>query len=290
MGTEGCSRAANDSEELREALITLERLRRREEEARKEAQALLSGLHILNNVQAVDEMFLGILQVIKAAVPFTEAAILLDENDSTLRIAASSSARFHFTVASGELFRRVLGGQSAAISDLSKTAEWRQIAGQLSEPYGSAVLAPLQTPNNRALLFCVHRERAFLSRSHLLVLKTFSPLAAQALLRSQQLERRKAEDQLRRLNAGLEERVRDEVQAREEAQARLALSEKLSALGQLAGGVAHDFNNIMQGVISGASLVQRRAKDPAEVIRFAQMIDDSARRGAAVTRGLLTLA
>ena len=192
MRREGCSRAANDSEELREALITLERLRRREEDARKEAQALLSGLHVLNNVQAVDEMFQGILQVIKAAAPFTEAAILLEENDGALRIAASSSERFRFTVHSGKLFQRVLSGQSAAISDLSKIAEWREIAGQLPERYGSAVLAPLETPNNRALLLCVHSERSFLSRSHLLVLETFSPLAAQALLRSQQLEDLKA--------------------------------------------------------------------------------------------------
>ena len=103
-------------------------------------------------------------------------------------------------------------------------------------------------------------------------------------------ERRKAEDELRRLNASLEQRVRDAVQAREEAQSRLALSEKLSALGQLAGGVAHDFNNIMQGVIGGASIIQRRARDPTEVIRYARMIDETARRGVSVTSRLLTLA
>jgi len=84
--------------------------------------------------------------------------------------------------------------------------------------------------------------------------------------------------------------VRDAVQAREEAQSRLALSEKLSALGQLAGGVAHDFNNIMQGVIGGASIIQRRARDPTEVIRYARMIDETARRGVSVTSRLLTLA
>jgi signal transduction histidine kinase len=102
-------------------------------------------------------------------------------------------------------------------------------------------------------------------------------------------ERQNAEDQLRRLNSELEERVRDEVRAREDAQARLALSEKLSALGQLAGGVAHDFNNVIQAVIGGASIIQRRAGDPA-ILRFAEMIDEAARRGASVTRRLLSLA
>ena len=178
----------SESELLREALITVEHLRRREEATRKETEALLSGLHVLTNAQAVDEMFRGILQAIRGVVPFTEAAILIEESDGPLRIAASTSKPFHFTVTPHSLFKRVLAGQVAAVSDLSKNEEWRHIAPQLRASFGSAALAPLQTRYHRAMLFCVREERAFFSRSHLLVLKTFSPIAAQALQRSQQLE------------------------------------------------------------------------------------------------------
>jgi diguanylate cyclase (GGDEF)-like protein len=178
-----------NSEELREVLLTVEGMRQREEAARIEAEALLSGLHVLTSVQAVEQMFLGILRVIREVAPFTEAAILLEDDRGRMRIAAASSDKFHFVIARrGKLFGRVLNGEAAAVADLTKIAEWAPIAEQLSDPYLSALMAPLQTLHHRAMLLCVHHERAFFSRAHLMALKTFSPLAAQALQRSQQLE------------------------------------------------------------------------------------------------------
>ena len=75
-----------------------------------------------------------------------------------------------------------------------------------------------------------------------------------------------------------------------ETEERMRQTQKLEALGQLAGGVAHDFNNVLQAVGGGAALIRRRAEDPEAVRRVAGMIAESATRGAATCRRLLAFA
>lgn len=89
------------------------------------------------------------------------------------------------------------------------------------------------------------------------------------------------------INAGLEQRVQEEVAAREAAQQRAAHGERIQALGQLAGGIAHDFNNVLQAVAGGAALIENRPLDIERVLRNARTVIDAARRGAAITSRLL---
>jgi len=89
------------------------------------------------------------------------------------------------------------------------------------------------------------------------------------------------------INAELEQRVREEMAAREAAQQRAAHAERMHALGQIAGGIAHDFNNVLQAVSGGAALIARRPQDPERVLRNARMVLDASKRGAAITSRLL---
>jgi two-component system cell cycle sensor histidine kinase/response regulator CckA len=76
---------------------------------------------------------------------------------------------------------------------------------------------------------------------------------------------------LKVLNAKLvEEMRRGEAQskAREEAESRLRRLERVNSLGLVAGGVAHDFNNLMVGVIGNAELLRPGERDPERVQRL----------------------
>jgi len=55
--------------------------------------------------------------------------------------------------------------------------------------------------------------------------------------------------------------------------------EKMSAVGQLASGVAHDFNNTLAGILGRAELMLRRARDP-EIKRGLEIIVQAASDGA----------
>ena len=46
------------------------------------------------------------------------------------------------------------------------------------------------------------------------------------------------------------------------ANAQLIQAQRMKALGQLAAGVAHDFNNVLQTIQGGAQLIERRGEDP----------------------------
>src|SRR5256714_4546880 len=60
---------------------------------------------------------------------------------------------------------------------------------------------------------------------------------------------------------------------------QFAQMEKLSALGELASGVAHDFNNTLAGILGRAQLLLMRTQDP-QVIRCLRIIVRSAQDGA----------
>lgn len=116
--------------------------------------------------------------------------------------------------------------------------------------------------------------------------------------------RKTIEENLRRLNENLEERVRErtkevnaahqtlleEVAQRERAEEQLRQSQKMEAIGQLTGGVAHDFNNLLMVVLGNLELLGKHVAGDAKATRLVDGAIQGARRGAALTQRLLAFA
>ena len=77
---------------------------------------------------------------------------------------------------------------------------------------------------------------------------------------------------------------------RETLQAQLLQAQKLESVGRLAGGVAHDFNNMLNVIIGYTELAREKLAPDDPLLEDLQEISDAARRSAEITRQLLAFA
>lgn len=81
--------------------------------------------------------------------------------------------------------------------------------------------------------------------------------------------------------------VTEDVTEKRELESRFLRSQRLEAIGTLAGGISHDLNNILSPVLMIASLLKGRLEAPDER-RLLELLESSALRGAGIIRQLLT--
>jgi hypothetical protein len=78
-----------------------------------------------------------------------------------------------------------------------------------------------------------------------------------------------------------------DVTEKRQLEERLRQSQKMEAVGRLAGGVAHDFNNLLTVIIGYSDLLRERLGSNDGLCRAAEEIHKAAERGASLTHQLL---
>ncbi len=93
------------------------------------------------------------------------------------------------------------------------------------------------------------------------------------------------------------EELRQDIARREKAeeekdklQARLNQAQKMESIGRLAGGVAHDFNNMLQAILGNTALALEQVPPSHPLRNDLQEIQQAAQRSADLTRQLLAFA
>jgi signal transduction histidine kinase/CheY-like chemotaxis protein len=110
--------------------------------------------------------------------------------------------------------------------------------------------------------------------------------------------------QLQDLNASLEARVQErtralsetnnrllvEISERERTDAALRRSQQLQAVGHLAGGMAHAFNNLLTTILGTLEILRTRLGEPSPLQRYIAAGAEAAQSGARMTSQLLAFA
>ena len=84
--------------------------------------------------------------------------------------------------------------------------------------------------------------------------------------------------------------VTRDISERKKLQEQLHKSQKMESLGLLAGGVAHDLNNVLSGIVSYPELLLMNLPDDSKLRKPLQTIMESGNRAAAIVQDLLTVA
>lgn len=103
-------------------------------------------------------------------------------------------------------------------------------------------------------------------------------------------ERKIAEQALLQLTETLEQRVTDAVAARALAEEQLRQAQKMEAIGSLTGGVAHDFNNVLQVINGNLQMLAAEADNNPTAQRRISAATQAVGRGAQLAAHLLAFA
>src|ERR1700761_7205500 len=189
-----------------------------------------------------------------------------------------------------EVFAPTFSGSAIVrSSDITKDPRYGHMAPHYGMPKGhlpvrSYLAVPVTSRNGTAIggLFFGHSHPdVFTERSE----RWLVGLAAEA---SVAIDNAGLPQELRNLNATLEQQVTERTEQLRKNEAALRQLQKMEAVGQLTGGVAHDFNNLLQVIIGNLDTISRVVPaDSPRLIKSVQSAMSGAKRAAALTQRLL---
>jgi signal transduction histidine kinase/CheY-like chemotaxis protein/PAS domain-containing protein len=261
------------------------------DEARRNALLELSDR--LRDMQDIDEMAATTAEILGRTLHASRAGYgVIDTDQQTMMVngdwtapGIASVAGQHDLPGYGNYIDALLNGQTISISDTRTDPRTIESASTLLRFDVRALInVPLiEQGRTVAMIFVNARE----PREWTTAEAAFALEVAERTRGA--IERRRAEQDLRSLNARLEGLVAARTADLAESEHRLRQSQKMEAVGQLTGGLAHDFNNLLSGIGGSLELLQLRLQEGRfdGLDRYINAAQSSSKRAAALTHRLL---
>jgi signal transduction histidine kinase/ActR/RegA family two-component response regulator len=221
-------------------------------------------------------LFQIVVDQVRAAAGAERATLVqIGDESEEARVAAVSSVRPVAGLEAGDAVslegfprEQLAGPRALYVPDLE--AEDDSVHSRLrGSGFRSLVRVPIYIDGKLAGLFTASCERAgAFSPAQIEILEAVAPHVSAALR-----------------NARLFEQVERSFQELSNAQGHLVQAEQLRVLGEMASGVAHNFNNVLGAILGRAQMVRARTGDPL-IARELGVIEQAAMDGAATVRRL----
>ncbi|MEM9726106.1 MAG: EAL domain-containing protein, partial [Pseudomonadota bacterium] len=211
---------ARAMEVFRENALEVQRLNAEREAQeiarRRQIEALLQGIEVLNGADEISEMFDGVLRTLGRLVEFEEAAILLEGRDGVFTTVATTNDAFmpeidpptqseatfiDFKDADEDAQEAERDPVFDLMDDFAAEPDWPMTWPRLLEScdyrvasrikglgFRSGLIAPLNAHSRRALMVCARRDSGAYGGAELGAVRAFTPIAEQAVRNAEQVD------------------------------------------------------------------------------------------------------
>lgn len=262
----------NSTEELREALVTLQRENDRLRVETAHAQRLLAGLEHLLGVATDEDPFVEVFASLHSVFTFEEAMVLAESGDERLEcIVGEPRSLIGLSWPTGKFFRKVMEGRVVATFSSTEIDEWRAAPPGAPSPEQPALYLPICVRERRGLLVLLRRrESPGFDRHDVALARRFSLLASHAL-------------------ASYDARA----SIREHQARALAAEEASNAKSLFIANVSHELRTPLNAVIGFSELIAAETLGPLGNPRYGSYLQDvlsSGRHLLGVVNNLLLFA
>jgi len=134
------------------------------------------------------------------------------------------------------------------------------------------------------------REEAYVDFVYQPIIGTGGTITGIFVQGSDVTPQQRAQEELKRYQNDLENLVTERTHALNETRTALEHAQKMESIGKLTGGVAHDFNNVLQIIGGNIQLIQLQVRDNTKAMKRLDSVAAAVERGAKLSSQLLAFA